>query len=232
MYAGSSVGEKAEKVPPPTGCALPPVLDLKGTVEFNMSDYCMQAVQLYKDLSGESRLKAATTPFPPDGSLLDSDDAIEGVLASQACRLLMKNLWLARLARPDLSAAIGILATHLHTWSKNDDRRLHRLMCFMNATSHYRLCGHIHDPADALKLLLFVDADFAGNTDNAKSTSGGYLVLAGPNSWFPLSWLSKRQSAVSRSTTEAEVVSLAASLHTEAIPMQDLFNLVLGRSHW
>ena len=29
VYANSSVGEKAEKVPPPTGCALPPVLDLK-----------------------------------------------------------------------------------------------------------------------------------------------------------------------------------------------------------
>ena len=102
-------------------------------------------------------------------------------------------------------------------------------MCFMKSTAHYRLCGHIHDAVDALKLLLFVDADFAGNTDNAKSTSGGYLVLAGPSSWFPLSWLSKRQSAVSRSTTEAKVVSLAASLHTEAIPMQDLFNLILGR---
>ena len=80
-----------------------------------------------------------------------------------------------------------------------------------------------------LNLLLFVDADFARESDNAKSTSGGFLVLAGPNSWFPLTWLSKRQSCVSRSTTEAEVVSLAASLHTEAIPMLDLWDLILGR---
>ena len=221
-------GVKALKAPPDVGCALPPHCDQPGAIVFNMAEYTSQAVELYRSLSGEKKLKAAATPFPPDGSLLESDDAVEGVLASQACRMLMKALWLARLARPDLSCAIGLLATHMHCWSRNDDRRLHRLVCYMNS-SVYKLQGHVHDEAGSLKLLLYVDADFAGSSDNAKSTSGGYLVLAGPNSWFPLSWISKRQSAVARSTTEAEVVSLAVSLHTEAIPMQDLMSLVLGR---
>ena len=55
-----------------------------------------------------------------------------------------------------------------------------------------------------------VDADFAGDTKDARSTSGGYLVLVGPNTFFPLTWLSKRQTSVSRSTTESEVVAMAA----------------------
>ena len=82
---------------------------------------------------------------------------------------------------------------------------------------------------EKLKLLLFVDADFAGSDDNMKSTSGGLLVLAGPNTWFPLMWLCKRQSRTARSTTEAEIVSLAMSLFSEALPTLSLWDLILGR---
>ena len=74
-----------------------------------------------------------------------------------------------------------------------------------------------------------MDADFAGGLDDARSTSGGYLVLAGPKTWFPLMWLCKKQSATARSTTEAEIVALAASLFPEAIPQLDLWEQLLGR---
>jgi len=93
-----------------------------------------------------------------------------------------------------------------------------------------RLVGKVNDPPELLKLLLFVDADFAGETRHSKSTSGGYLVLAGPNTWFPLCWICKMQSHTSRSTTEAEVISLAASLFAEALPTMDLWDMILGRS--
>ena len=89
--------------------------------------------------------------------------------------------------------------------------------------------GYIADKPEDLKLLLFVDADFAGDSDSAKSTSGGLLVLAGPNSWYPLAWMCRKQTSVSRSTTESEVVSLAASLFAEALPIQTMFDMLLGR---
>ena len=59
--------------------------------------------------------------------------------------------------------------------------------------------------------------------------SGRYLVLAGPNSFFPLAWLSKRQTSVSRSTTESEIVSLAHSLYQEGLPALSLWSELLGR---
>ena len=80
-----------------------------------------------------------------------------------------------------------------------------------------------------LRLSLYVDADFAGCRLTAKSTSGGFLVLKGPNTFFPLSWVSKRQTSVSRSTTESEVVSLAFSLFGEAIPTLCLWERLLGK---
>ena len=54
-------------------------------------------------------------------------------------------------------------------------------------------------------------------------------MLYGPNTFFPLAWLCKKQTAVSRSTTEAEVISLAYSLFVEALPTLQLWCRILGR---
>ena len=96
----------------------------------------------------------------------------------------MKNLWVARLARPDIQKAIGHLASRIQCWSRNDDKRLHRMVCYLDSSAHYMLTGKVNDPPELLKLLLFVDADFSGDSDSAKSTSGGMLILAGPNTWL------------------------------------------------
>ena len=74
-----------------------------------------------------------------------------------------------------------------------------------------------------------MDADFAGDRQDAKSTSGRFLVFYGPNTFFPLSWICKKQTAVSRSTTEAEVISLAYSLFSEALPTLQLWCGILKR---
>ena len=87
----------------------------------------------------------------------------------------------------------------------------------------------MYDPPEQLQLRLYVDADFAGSEEAARSMSGGYLVLAGPNTFFPLGWVAKKQTSTSRSTTEAEIISLDFSLFHEALPMLSLWDLLLGR---
>ena len=99
----------------------------------DMVDYVRQAVDLYKELAGLSKLRKASTPFCPEGSLTLADEEAQGQLAGSACRILMKNLWVARLARPDLQKPITDLATHLNCWSVNDDKRLYRLACYMES---------------------------------------------------------------------------------------------------
>ena len=201
----------------------------KEAVSFNMSDYTRSACDLYESLAGSKPLKPAPTPFVPDGSLVPDDDEEYGELAPSACKVLMKNLWVARLARPDLVRPINSLATKVQSWSKNCDKQLYRLMCYMKHSADYRMYGHVHDrPAD-LHLALYVDADFAGDREDAYSTNGGWLVLRGPNTYFPMCWVSKKQTAVSRSTTESEVISLAHSLFLEALPMCALWDRLLGR---
>ena len=69
-----------------------------------------------------------------------------------------------------------------------------------------------------------------GIVDPANRLQGGSFVLHGPNTFFPLAWVSKRQTSTSRSTTESEVVSLVYSLYQEGLPALQLWELLLGRT--
>ena len=59
-------------------------------------------VDLYESISDTKSLKHAATPFVPDGSATIDDEEAKGELAPNACRILMKALWLGRLSRPDI----------------------------------------------------------------------------------------------------------------------------------
>ena len=64
----------------------------------------------------------------------------------------------------------------------------------------------------------------AGDFQDSKSTTGVMLCLVGPNTFCPISWLCKKQGAVSHSSTEAEIVALDAALRMEGIPCLDLLS--------
>ena len=66
------------------------------------------------------------------------------------------------------------------------------------------LAGSINDKEEDLELQLYVDADFAGDKENARSTSGGFSVLRGPASFFPLAWVSQRQTSISKQLIKKE----------------------------
>ena len=54
---------------------------------------------------------------------------------------------------------------------------------------------------------LFQDSDFAGGLEDSKSTSGGTLCIFGSHTFVPISWMCKKQTAVSDSSTESEIIS-------------------------
>ena len=73
----------------------------------------------------------------------------------------------------------------------------------------------------------FADADFAGEHDS-KSTTGSYMVLVGPNTYFPINAFSKKQTAITMSSTEAEVVAANHAVRTQGLPSLSLFNYILA----
>ena len=75
-------------------------------------------------------------------------------------------------------------------------------------------------------LHLFADTDLAGDPMSMKSHSGHFVaVIDEHGNMFPLHWSSKRQSCVSRSTTEAEIVSAATLVFEEGIPLNTVLQL-------
>ena len=67
----------------------------------------------------------------------------------------------------------------------------------------------------------FQDSDFAGDLEDSKSTSGGTLCVFGSHTFVPISWMCKKQTSVSHSSTESEIISLDARLRLDQIPALD-----------
>ena len=78
----------------------------------------------------------------------------------------------------------------------------------------------------------FQDSDFADDTEDSKSTSGGILCIFGSHTFVPISWMCKKPTSVSQSSTEAEIISLDAGLRMDGIPALDLWKLVIEVFHY
>ena len=61
----------------------------------------------------------------------------------------------------------------------------------------------------------FQDSDFAGDLEDSKSTSGWTLCVFGSHTFVPTSWMCKKQTSFSHSSTESEITSLHAGLRLD-----------------
>ena len=82
--------------------------------------------------------------------------------------------------------------------------------------------------AKQCRLGLFQDSDFAGDLEDSKSTSGGILCVFGSHTFVPISWMCKKQTSVSHSSTESDIISFDAGLRLDGIPALDLWDLIVA----
>lgn len=100
-------------------------------------------------------------------------------------------------------------------------------VCYINSSIDLNLISHVGDSIDQCKLLLFMGSDFAGDTQSSKSTTGLCLALVGPRTFAPIEATSKGQSAVSHSSTEAEIIAMEYAVRVEGLPVLDFWGAVL-----
>jgi hypothetical protein len=62
-----------------------------------------------------------------------------------------------------------------------------------------------------------------------RSTAGVILAVSGPNTRVILTGVSKRQTAVSRSTREAEIIAADHEMRAEGIPALSLLDTIYER---
>ena len=75
---------------------------------------------------------------------------------------------------------------------------------------------------------LFQDSDFAGDLEDSNSTSGGTLCVFGSHTFVPISWMCKKQTSVSHSSTESEIISSDAGLRLDDISILDMWDLIVA----
>ena len=78
------------------------------------------------------------------------------------------------------------------------------------------------------RLGLFQDSDFAGDLEDSKSTSGGTLCVFGSHTFVPTSWMCKKQTSVSHSSTESEIISLDTGLRLDGLPALELWDKIVS----
>ena len=100
-------------------------------------------------------------------------------------------------------------------------------MNYIKCTLSYRQVAWFGDTITELMMHLYTGADMAGDAKTYKSTTGVYFALEGPHSRFPIAAMSKRQTAVSHSTPEAEIVAGATGLRMIGVPGQVFWTTIL-----
>ncbi|PKU78515.1 Retrovirus-related Pol polyprotein from transposon TNT 1-94 [Dendrobium catenatum] len=130
---------------------------------------------------------------PPQDSLLSNP---------MMYRRLVGSLQYLTLTRPDIAYSVNLLSQHMHNPSLHDAFLLKRLLRYIKGTLHFGL------PISKSNFTLnsFSDADWAGDPESRKSTSGFCSFLGDTL----VSWTVKKQQTVARSSTESEYRALAA----------------------
>ena len=123
------------------------------------------------------------------------------------------------------------LARAITKWTRACDKRLARVISYIHHTSEFKQCCHVGNAAQQCRLGKIQDSVFPGGLEDSKSTSGGILCIFGSHTFLPISWMCKKQTSVSHSSTEAEIISLDAGPRMDGIPALDFRNLVIEVFH-
>ena len=167
-----------------------------------------------------------STPCIDDHAFAAEDFVTIGALKNVAAKIVLKALYAASLARVDLLWTVNALARELTTWNLACDKRLHRLISYIDSTKNQVMCNYVGDKPEDCNLVLFCDASYAGCLRSSKSTSGCLLCLVGPRTFVVICWFCKKQTAISHSSTEAEVVAMDAGVRIEGLPAVALWSLI------
>ena len=146
------------------------------------------------------------------------------IVTSMLSNCFLECLYLARIGRHDILWSVNKLARSITKWTKACDKRLCRLISHIHHTCEHNQFCHVGNTAIQCRLGLFQDSDFAGDLEDSKSTSGGTLCIFGSHTLVPISWMCKKQTAVSHSSTESDI-SLDTGLRLDGLLALELWDL-------
>ena len=123
---------------------------------------------------------------------------------AQYQRLVGKLIYLSH-TRPDIAYAVSVVSQFMHDPRERHMQAVDKILQYLKSSPGN---GLLFKREDTLNRKIYTDVDYAGSITDRKSTSG-YCVFLGDSL---VTWRSKKQDRVSRSSAEAEFRALAQGM--------------------
>ena len=176
------------------------------SIWIGLETYARELVKKFK----MEESKAVSTPIQLGSYLVkavDEDDMFDQSAVGSL-------LYLSTRTRPDITYAVSSVARFTSKPTKQHWTAAKRIFRYLNGTISFRL---LYSKDKEKECTGYSDADWAGDLNDRKSTSGFVFKLSGA----AISWRSKKQSCVALSTAEAEYIALASAAQ-ESVWLQEL----------
>ena len=148
--------------------------------------------------------KPVGTPVDPGSHLLKATDNGKALKLQQYQSLVGSLMYLSVCSRPDLAYAVNNLARFSSKPNRSHWTAAKRVLRYLRGTANY---GITFVRSESGECLGYSDADWAGDREDRRSTSGYLFQIAGG----PVSWKSRKQESVALSTAEAEYIALSSA---------------------
>jgi hypothetical protein len=185
------------------------------TTKITQSAYTKKILENFLPREG-SKWSARGTPSAPGVQLSKDMEALtpeeKTFMADKPFRSAIGALMYLMIGtRPDIAFAVCACARYMHNPGEKHWEAVKHIFRYLSGTSDLGLEYNCNSnaPERSTALLGYSDSDWGGNQDTRRSTTGYIFFVYG----CPVSWKSKLQVTVSKSSTEAEyqAVSDAAS---------------------
>ena len=191
-----------------------------GSYHISQKEYIHDILQEFNMLQA----KPEYVPLPPGLRLLSDMDSPPTNLHLY-CKLVGKLIFLTT-TRPDLSYVVSTVSRYMATPQHAHLEAVKHILRYLRHTSDY---GLLYQHQKSLPIRGYTVADWAACPETRRSTGGYLFSLAGGS----ITWQSKRQLTVSRSSTESEYMALS-TCSQEAVWLGRLlseFGLLQGPSN-
>lgn len=178
------------------GCFLGLQIERKkdGSIFVHQTAYAQKVLSKFNMNDSSSVL----VPSDPNQSIYQFEDSEPSVYPYR--ELIGSLMYLAVATRPDIAYAFGIVSRYHEKPTIVHEKAAKRILRYIKGTINY---GIFFPSINNRKLIGFSDADYAGDMETRRSTSGFVFMY----DHSIISWSSERQKSVSLSTTESEYIA-------------------------
>lgn len=171
-----------------------------GTIKLFQSAYAKKILNKFN----HDNCTSLSIPADPGIKFLKADENNNNVLRDIPYRGAIGSLmFLMVLTRPDLAYIVSVLSQFSEMPDKSHWNGIKRVFRYLKGTIDL---GIVFGKSKDNTLVAFSDSDWAGDINTRKSTTGWICLLNGG----PVAWLSRKQSSIALSATEAEFIALCS----------------------